>query len=61
VFRSGSELPHPTGFHDWSSIFLEVLAGSNDVSLAYNLVSIFAGALSPLIATGLTADYKPET
>jgi MHS family shikimate/dehydroshikimate transporter-like MFS transporter len=31
------------------------------VSLGYNLASIFAGALSPLIATGLMAAYKPDT
>ena len=31
------------------------------VSLGYNLPSIFAGALSPLIATGLMTAYKPET
>jgi hypothetical protein len=31
------------------------------VSLGYNLASIFAGALSPLIATGLMVAYKPET
>jgi MFS transporter, MHS family, shikimate and dehydroshikimate transport protein len=31
------------------------------VSLGYNLASIFAGALSPLIATGLITAYRPET
>jgi MHS family shikimate/dehydroshikimate transporter-like MFS transporter len=31
------------------------------VSLGYNLASIFAGALSPLIAVGLMTAYKPET
>ena len=31
------------------------------VSLGYNLASIFAGALSPLIATGLMTAYKPQT
>jgi CBS domain containing-hemolysin-like protein len=31
------------------------------VSLGYNLASIFAGALSPLIAIGLMTAYKPET
>jgi MFS transporter, MHS family, shikimate and dehydroshikimate transport protein len=31
------------------------------VSLGYNLASIFAGALSPLIATGLMAAYSPAT
>jgi hypothetical protein len=31
------------------------------VSLGYNLASIFAGALSPLIATWLMTAYKPET
>jgi len=31
------------------------------VSLGYNLASIFAGALSPLIANSPMAAYKPET
>jgi hypothetical protein len=31
------------------------------VSLGYNLASIFAGALSPLIATWLMVTYKPAT
>jgi MFS transporter, MHS family, shikimate and dehydroshikimate transport protein len=31
------------------------------VSLGYNLASIFAGVLSPLIATGLITAYRPET
>jgi MHS family shikimate/dehydroshikimate transporter-like MFS transporter len=31
------------------------------VSLGYNLASIFAGALAPLIATGLMAAYSPQT
>ena len=31
------------------------------ISLGYHLASIFAGALSPLIATSLMAAYKPET
>jgi MFS transporter, MHS family, shikimate and dehydroshikimate transport protein len=34
---------------------------SRGVSLGYNLASIFAGALSPLIAIGLMTAYKPET
>ena len=45
--------------------FLSELFGTkvrySGVSLGYNLASIFAGALSPLIATGLMAAYKPET
>jgi MFS transporter, MHS family, shikimate and dehydroshikimate transport protein len=45
--------------------FLAELFGTkvrySGVSLGYNLASIFAGALSPLIATGLMAAYKPET
>ena len=31
------------------------------VSLGYNLASIFAGALSPIIATGLMTAFKAET
>jgi len=45
--------------------FLSELFGTkvrySGVSLGYNLASIFAGALSPLIATWLMAEYKPET
>jgi len=45
--------------------FLSELFGTkvrySGVSLGYNLASIFAGALSPLIATWLMATYKPET
>jgi MFS transporter, MHS family, shikimate and dehydroshikimate transport protein len=45
--------------------FLSELFGTkvrySGVSLGYNLASIFAGALSPLIATGLTAAYAPAT
>jgi metabolite-proton symporter len=45
--------------------FLSELFGAkvrySGVSLGYNLASIFAGALSPLIATGLMTAYKPAT
>ena len=45
--------------------FLSELFGTkvrySGVSLGYNLASIFAGALSPLIATGLMTAYKPGT
>ena len=45
--------------------FLSELFGTkvrySGVSLGYNLASIFAGALSPLIATGLMTAYAPET
>lgn len=45
--------------------FLSELFGAkvrySGVSLGYNLASIFAGALSPLIATSLVAAYRPET
>jgi metabolite-proton symporter len=45
--------------------FLSELFGTkvrySGVSLGYNLASIFAGALSPLIATSLMAAYKPAT
>ena len=45
--------------------FLSELFGTkvrySGVSLGYNLASIFAGALSPLIATELMTAYKPET
>jgi len=45
--------------------FLSELFGTkvrySGVSLGYNLASIFAGALSPLIAMGLMTAYKPAT
>jgi MFS transporter, MHS family, shikimate and dehydroshikimate transport protein len=45
--------------------FLSELFGTkvrySGVSLGYNLASIFAGALSPLIATWLMTTYKPDT
>jgi len=45
--------------------FLSELFGTkvrySGVSLGYNLASIFAGALSPLIATWLMVEYKPAT
>ena len=45
--------------------FLSELFGTkvrySGVSLGYNLASIFAGALSPLIATWLMTEFKPET
>jgi Sugar (and other) transporter. len=45
--------------------FLSELFGTkvrySGVSLGYNLASIFAGALSPLIATWLMTEYKPAT
>jgi MFS transporter, MHS family, shikimate and dehydroshikimate transport protein len=45
--------------------FLSELFGTkvrySGVSLGYNLAAIFAGALSPLIATGLMTAYRPET
>jgi MFS transporter, MHS family, shikimate and dehydroshikimate transport protein len=45
--------------------FLSELFGTkvrySGVSLGYNLASIFAGALSPIIATWLMVEYKPAT
>jgi MFS transporter, MHS family, shikimate and dehydroshikimate transport protein len=45
--------------------FLSELFGTkvrySGVSLGYNLASIFAGALSPIIATWLMVTYKPAT
>ena len=45
--------------------FLSELFGTkvnySGVSLGYNLASIFAGALSPLIATALMIAYAPAT
>jgi MFS transporter, MHS family, shikimate and dehydroshikimate transport protein len=45
--------------------FLSELFGTkvrySGVSLGYNLASIFAGALSPLIGTYLMTTFKPET
>lgn len=45
--------------------FLSELFGArvrySGVSLGYNLAAVFGGALSPLIATWLLKEYKPET
>jgi MHS family shikimate/dehydroshikimate transporter-like MFS transporter len=45
--------------------FLSELFGTkvrySGVSLGYNLASIFPDALSPLIATWLMTEFKPET
>jgi MFS family permease len=45
--------------------FLSELFGTkvrySAVSLGYNLASIFAGALSPLVAIGLMTAFKPAT
>jgi MFS transporter, MHS family, shikimate and dehydroshikimate transport protein len=60
----GLAVGHAAMYGPQASFFSE-LFGTNvrysGVSLGYNLASIFAGALSPLIATGLMAAYKPET
>jgi len=60
----GLAVGHAAMYGPQASFFSE-LFGTNvrysGVSLGYNLASIFAGGLSPIIATGLMAAYKPET
>jgi MHS family shikimate/dehydroshikimate transporter-like MFS transporter len=55
---------HAAMYGPQASFFAELFGARvrySGVSLGYNLASIFAGALSPLIATSLMAAYKPET
>jgi MFS family permease len=55
---------HAAMYGPQASFFSELFGTKvrySGVSLGYNLASIFAGALSPLIAIGLMTAYKPET
>jgi len=60
----GLAIGHAAMYGPQASFFSELFGTSvrySGVSLGYNLASIFAGALSPLIATWLMTTYKPET
>ena len=60
----GLAVGHAAMYGPQASFFAELFGTKvrySGVSLGYNLASIFAGALSPLIATSLMAAYKPET
>jgi MFS transporter, MHS family, shikimate and dehydroshikimate transport protein len=60
----GLAIGHAAMYGPQASFFSELFGTKvrySGVSLGYNLASIFAGALSPLIATSLMAAYKPDT
>jgi MFS transporter, MHS family, shikimate and dehydroshikimate transport protein len=60
----GLAVGHAAMYGPQASFFAELFGTKvrySGVSLGYNLASIFAGALSPLIATSLMAAYKPLT
>jgi MFS transporter, MHS family, shikimate and dehydroshikimate transport protein len=60
----GLAVGHAAMYGPQASFFSELFGTKvrySGVSLGYNLASIFAGALSPLIATSLMAAYKPDT
>ena len=60
----GLAVGHAAMYGPQASFFSELFGTKvrySGVSLGYNLASIFAGALSPLIATWLMVTYKPET
>jgi MFS family permease len=60
----GLAVGHAAMYGPQASFFSELFGTKvrySGVSLGYNLASIFAGALSPLIATSLMAMYKPDT
>jgi len=60
----GLAVGHAAMYGPQASFFAELFGTKvrySGVSLGYNLASIFAGALSPLIATSLMAAYKPQT
>jgi len=60
----GLAVGHAAMYGPQASFFAELFGTKvrySGVSLGYNLASIFAGALSPIIATGLMNAYKPET
>src|SRR6516162_4987215 len=60
----GLAIGHAAMYGPQASFFAELFGTKvrySGVSLGYNLASIFAGALSPIIATWLMTTYKPET
>ena len=60
----GLAVGHAAMYGPQASFFAELFGAKvrySGVSLGYNLASIFAGALSPLIANSPMAAYKPET
>ena len=60
----GLAIGHAAMYGPQASFFAELFGTKvrySGVSLGYNLASIFAGALSPLIATWLMTAYKPAT
>jgi MHS family shikimate/dehydroshikimate transporter-like MFS transporter len=60
----GLAVGHAAMYGPQASFFSELFGTKvrySGVSLGYNLASIFAGALSPIIATWLMSTYKPAT
>jgi len=60
----GLAVGHAAMYGPQASFFAELFGTKvrySGVSLGYNLASIFAGALSPIIATWLMTTYKPQT
>ncbi|MBV8418287.1 MAG: MFS transporter, partial [Verrucomicrobia bacterium] len=60
----GLAVGHAAMYGPQASFFAELFGTKvrySGVSLGYNLASIFAGALSPIIATYLMTAYKPQT
>ena len=60
----GLAVGHAAMYGPQASFFAELFGTKvrySGVSLGYNLASIFAGALSPIIATYLMTTYKPQT
>jgi MFS transporter, MHS family, shikimate and dehydroshikimate transport protein len=60
----GLAVGHAAMYGPQASFFAELFGTKvrySGVSLGYNLASIFAAALSPLIATWLMTTYKPQT
>jgi metabolite-proton symporter len=60
----GLAVGHAAMYGPQASFFAELFGTRvrySGVSLGYNLASIFAGALSPIIATWLMTAYKPQT
>ena len=60
----GLAVGHAAMYGPQASFFAELFGTKvrySGVSLGYNLASIFAGALSPIIATWLMTVYKPQT
>ena len=60
----GLAVGHAAMYGPQAAFFAELFGTKvrySGVSLGYNLASIFAGALSPIIATWLMTTYKPQT